>query len=65
MNFKLNDIVITPLGVGIVQGTLTKDGDVKVLVSHESQPLDDKRLQPWFLHAYCPELLTRLVPEVG
>jgi len=58
-DFYLNDIVITPFGVGIVQGTLTKDGKVKILVSHEGS-LDDKR-QPAVLHAHPPELLTRLV----
>lgn len=57
--FRLNDVVITPFGVGIVQGTLTKDGEVKILVSHEGSLPDDKR-QPSFLHAYPQELLTRL-----
>ncbi len=59
-DFYLNDLVLTPFGVGIVQGTLTKDGEVKILVSHEGSRPDDKR-HPSFLYSYPQELLTRLV----
>lgn len=60
MNFCINDLVLTPFGVGIVMGTLTKDGDVEVLVSEESQ-IEERH--PRVLYAYDPEQLTRLVPE--
>ena len=60
---RINDTVLTPNGVGIVQGRLVENGEPgRILVSHDpglpTLP-EDIRAQsqggPWVLHAYEPD----------